>query len=144
VIGAGGAGGTQASDGPYYTAPDAPSGQSTYIAGYVSAPGGVGGHLYSGIHGDVWGVFPGGVGKGPSGGAGGTNGNGGDGVGDGSGGGGGRGTYAIYSTQIQATYGGAGAPGSALIEFFDPTGVVLRSEMDTLKNELRTQGHTLS
>ena len=144
VVGAGGAAGTSISDGPYYTAPAAPSGGTTYISGYVSAAGGAGGSGYSGIQPLPYGYYPGGNGGGAGGGAGGTYAAGGAGSGDGAGGGGGYGTYAIYANQIQANIGGPGAPGSALIEFFDPSGVVLRAEMDTLKNQLSAQGHTLT
>ena len=144
VVGAGGAAGTTLSDGPYYTAPAAPSGSATYISGYVSAAGGAGGALYSGIAPLAYGYYPGGNGGGPAGGAGGTYAVGGTGGVDGSGGGGGYGTYATTSGHIQANVGGPGGPGSAVIEFFDPAGVVLRSEMDTLKNQLNAQGVTVT
>lgn len=58
------------------------------------------------------------------------------------GGGGGGGTHVPYwNTDIR---GGAGAAGKAIIEYFDPAGVVLRKEMNQLKTELRATGLELT
>ena len=63
----------------------------------------------------------------------------------GGGGGGGYGTNTIYGYDPnQPTTGGNGGNGKAVVEFYDPNGLVLKSAMDTLKGELRAQGHTLS
>ena len=129
------------------------AGQATVLHGYLSAPGGIQGEL---LENDIppvspdYGVaanfcFAGQNGFGTNGGLGaatyfvhgsaGTN---------GSGGGGGAGTGAIYNVQAQGTSGGAGGAGSAIFEFFDPNGVVLKGPFDFLKAELRTQGLTVT
>jgi len=147
VVGQGGAAGTMTSDGPYYTAPDAPSGSETSVSGLLIAAGGAGGSGYAGI-GSLpysW-LFPGGAGGGGAyGGSGSTGGTGGAGSnGYGGGGGGGHGSTAIYSNQPLAGFGGPGGCGGAVVEYYDPAGVVLKEAFNLLKSELTAQGHTLS
>jgi hypothetical protein len=144
-IGAGGSGGA-GYDYPYsYAYPSA--GEQSYISGLITANGGAAGAImdisrpggiaytyvdYFGVNGASTAYGIGGLGDTTlSGGGVGTK---------GSGGGGGIGVASGSSV----TNGGAGGAGYALIEYYDPTGVVLKPPFDTLKQELRNQGLTIS
>ncbi len=156
VVGSGGAAGGP-SDGIYSTGTNGSSGGATYVNGVISASGGGGGFA----------AYPGGGSGGSAGGTGATagqqgsvafnGGNGGNsvwgvggagGLGDtstpatsgsgfGSGGGGGGGNSANNSTGYIPA---AGLGGKAIIEFFDPNGVVLRTEYSPLLAALVRQG----
>lgn len=56
------------------------------------------------------------------------------------GGGGGGGAASNYNPNDVETDGGAGGDGYAIVEFFNPNGVVIRSEWDTLITALNGQG----
>lgn len=142
TVGGGGAGGGFRQNGS--------DGGNTTVSGYVSASGGGAGKCrYYGTNtgGAAGGAFAtaGSVGLPDVGGAGGSSKMGAGGAsessGSGYGAGGGGGDAFTYK---YTNSGGNGANGYALIEFFDSAGVVLRAPFDTLKNELRAQGHTLS
>lgn len=148
TIGNGGAGGA-IFDYPYnYQYPSA--GEQTIVYGIIASAGGARGSiLYSenpdGGTQDGYNTY-GQNGFGPFGGAGSrqqyvVGGNGGS---YGSGGGGGIGTGATNAYQVHPTSGGNGGPGWAVVEYFDPSGVVLKGPFETLKTELRNQGLTLS
>lgn len=145
VVGAGGAGGA-IMDYPYSVAyPSA--GAGTTVTSLLTAGGGAaGGILDSSLGGDGGWISAYGLnGAGPGGGRGSTQLGvpGGDG-GPGGGGGGGVGTTARYGHQPMPTSGGNGGPGKAVIEFFDPNGVVLKAPYENLKTELRNQGLTIT
>ena len=161
TVGSGGAGGALC-DYPYSVAyPSA--GMATSVSGLLSSAGGVAGGILNKTipimsynpRADSWsatGNYSGVAGGGSGGGSGavyhyqaadGLNyPNGGD-AQAGCGGGGGFGTSTIYNGN-QPTLGGNGGNGKAIVEFYDPNGLVLKSAMDILKGELRAQGHTLS
>jgi hypothetical protein len=163
VVGAGGAAGTQR-DGGYSVGGAAGAGGATYVSGLLTANGGgAGGVAASTANGGVKGTgsigTDGGTGlMGVSGGAGGSSpfgsgGPGGRGSADaggglnasvggvGSGGGGGGTNVADNGTGANGAVGGRG---HAIIEAYDPGGVVLKGPFDLLKTELRAQGHTLT
>jgi hypothetical protein len=144
-VGAGGAGGA-GMDAPF-SYQYAAAGQETYLNGVLAAGGGAAGVLSNAADhaaGDGWSYY-GDKGGGTYGGLGAATyqqaGQAGI-LGDG--GGGGAGTGAIYHTQPQPSPGGNGGAGFANIEYFDPNGLVLKSTLDALKAELRTQGLTIS
>lgn len=135
VIGAGGAGGTLNGNA-------GSTGDSTYITGILTAYGGAGGAAGGALDANTYGGedWVGGTGYGPSGGAGanhyssgfvaatvGT-------AGTASGGGGGKG--AMNDDWSRTSAGAAGGCGNAVIEYFDPTGVVLKADLDALKTQL--------
>jgi hypothetical protein len=145
-VGAGGTGGA-GMDAPF-SYQYASAGQETFINGVIAAGGGAAGVLTNaGGHesGDGWSYY-GDQGGGTYGGLGATTyyQSGQAGILGGGGGGGGAGTSAIYHTQPQPTNGGNGGAGIAKIEYFDPNGLVLKSSLDALKAELRTQGLTIT
>ena len=160
TVGSGGAGGALC-DYPYGVAYPA-AGTETWVAGLLISWGGAAGGILNHtrpVMGSVWqGMANGFVtgdtgndhgldGAGVGGGAGAVWGTHAAGVAgtNGGGGGGGYGTTTTYSTDPnQPTTGGNGGNGKAVVEFYDPNGLVLKSAMDTLKTELRAQGHTLS
>lgn len=165
TVGAGGTGGSYV-DYPYVNpGQNATAGAATSVAGLSAAAGGgagqnpfnVSGAGYGGVAGNTAGSngergiyyesyfnpgrggAGGGIasrGVGGTGGVSSTNsgaGNGGNGTGYGSGGGGG-------GNNARPSYGGNGSAGCAIIEFFNPNGVVIRGEWNTLLSALTAQG----
>ena len=148
TVGAGGAGGA-AMDPPSGLAyPSA--GSETRVSGVIASAGGAAGSILytgrpSGTEGQTFDTYHGQNGFGALGGAGSTQLSvAGAPGGAASGGGGGVGTQATRADHPQPTNGGNGGPGRAVIEFFDPNGVVLKAPFDALKTELRNQGLTIS
>lgn len=147
TVGAGGAGG-EVMDYPYSTASPS-AGNPTSVSSVATSAGGAAGailqHPYAEGTVDSWVTSFGQNGSGLLGGAGSTQlGVPGAPGGWGSGGGGGIGTNASQAGQPMPTRGGNGGPGRAVIEYFDPDGVVLKDAFDLLKGELRAQGMILT
>jgi hypothetical protein len=154
-VGGGGTGGGAWDAYSYQADPNtATAGGETYLDGVLSAPGGARGN--TGYQGQPImaadssefgtglvssGNFTGGKGTGTGGGLGGTSTNARPSIGtQGGGGGGGYGSRARYGTDPNMPNNGAsGGSGYAIIEFFDPNGVVLKGTLDTLKAEIRAR-----
>lgn len=154
-VGSGGTGGN-AWDWNVYN--NATSGNQTIVYGLLAAAGGVRGDVSNrsfptyAISGGknsysyVTGNFPGLPGIGANAGLGGTSTNSPPTAGGpGGGGGGGYGSNARYGTDAnQPTNGANGGSGYATVEYFDPAGVVLKSEMDSLKQQIRSHGWVIT
>jgi predicted phage tail protein len=160
VVGAGGTGGPMVGQfGNWWTATNGAAGGNTSVLGYLTANGGGGTTLYgygnytsdpgAGGYGNVSSGKPGLVGGdigtlvGSGGASGGIYGAGGlpgypGGNGSGYGGGGAGGQSHISGIDI-STAGGNGSGGYALVEMFDPNGVILQSTYDILLSALARQ-----